>query len=78
MLQAVVDSFVQSPNLLEPKIYLLLEMEEQFTFNQIDAILESLEKRFSREDATGSQSFLLCNLNPIKTACHLLMILDQI
>ena len=72
MLQAVVDSFVRSPSLLEPKIFLILEMEEQFTLNHIDAILSSLEKRFGDIEEDGSNAYLLCNLNPIKTACHLL------
>ena len=47
-------------------------MEEQFTLNHIDAILSSLEKRFGDIEEDGSNAYLLCNLNPIKTACHLL------
>ena len=29
-------------------------------------------------EADGSNSYLLCNLNPIKTACHMLMLLNEI
>ena len=37
-----------------------------------------MEDRFGDVAEDGSNSYLLCNINPIKTACHLLMLLDQI
>ena len=50
----------------------------QLTYSHIDRILSSIEERFSEIAEDGSNSYLLCNLNPIKTACHMLMLLDQI
>ena len=50
----------------------------QLKYEHIDRILTSMEERFSEVDEDGSNSFLVCNLNPIKTACHLLMLLSQI
>jgi len=40
--------------------------------------LISMEERFGEIEENGSNSYLLCNLNPIKTACHMLMLLDLI
>ena len=37
-----------------------------------------MEDRFGEIEEDGSNSYLLCNLNPIKTACHMLMLLDLI
>ena len=40
--------------------------------------MSSLEDIFPEIEESGNNSILLCNLNPIKTACHLLMTLDLI
>ena len=37
-----------------------------------------MEERFGEIEEDGSNSYLICNLNPIKTAVHMLMILSQI
>ena len=71
-------SFVASSSLLEPKIYLLLELLEEMKYEQLNAIITSLEDRYSSIAKDGSNALLLNNLNPIKTACHLLILLKQI
>jgi len=78
VIQSVVDSFNGSPILLEPKIFLLIELFHWLRYEHIDTILSSIEERFGEIEEDGSNSFLLCNLNPIKTACHMLMFLDII
>ena len=80
VMQTVVDSLVRSPIFLEPKIFILMELFYKLQYEHIDAILTSIETRFGEdeEDEDGSNSYLLCNLNPIKTACHMLMLLDLI
>lgn len=37
-----------------------------------------MEERFSEINEDGSNSYLLCNLNPIQTAVHMLMLLSMI
>ena len=78
VIKAVVKSFVASSSLLEPKIYLLLELLEEMKYEQLNAIITSLEDRYSSIAKDGSNALLLNNLNPIKTACHLLILLKQI
>ena len=53
-------------------------MNEELNYEHIDEILTSMEERFGEIEADGSNSYLLCNLNPIKTAVHMLMVLDYI
>ena len=76
--KAVVKSFVNTSNLLEPKIYLLMELLDYMKYEQLNTILTSLEDRYGEIAADGSNSLLLNNLNPIKTACHLLILLKRI
>ena len=76
--KAVIKSFVASSSLLEPKIYLILELVEVMKYEQLNAILSSLEDRYSSIAKDGSNALLLNNLNPIKTACHLLILLKRI
>lgn len=51
-------------------------MLDDFSYNHVDAMLTSMEDRFGEQAADGSDSFLLNNLNPIKTAVHFLMLLN--
>lgn len=37
-----------------------------------------MEQSFGEVEEDGSNSYLLCNLNPVKTAVHMLMILSNI
>ena len=76
--KAVIKSFVASSSLLEPKIYLILELVEVMKYEQLNTILSSLEDRYSSIAKDGSNALLLNNLNPIKTACHLLILLKRI
>jgi hypothetical protein len=78
VMQAVVNSFESSPIFLEPKIFILMELFYKLQYEHIDTVLTSIELRFGEIEEDGSNSFLLCNLNPIKTACHMLMLLDLI
>jgi len=55
-----------------------MELLEDMKYEHFNAILTSLEDRYSDFAADGSNSLLLNNLNPIKTACHLLMLLNKI
>lgn len=50
----------------------------QLTYEHVDAILTSMEERFGEIEEDGSNSYLLCNLNSIQTACHMLNLLDMI
>ena len=76
MLQAIVDAFVKSPDFQEVKMYLCYQNLRQLRYEHVDKILISIEERLNDEDCTDS--YLLNNLNPIKTACHILMLLDLI
>lgn len=76
--KACVSAFGKSPDLLEPKTYFLMQLLHLFSYEHIDNILTSMEKRFGEIAEDGSNSYLLCNLNPIKTACHMLMLLNLI
>lgn len=78
MLLSLVNAFTHSPYMLEVKIYLIMQVLDDFSYNHIDAILTSMEDRFGDQAADGSDSFLLNNLNPIKTAVHFLMLLNEI
>ena len=69
---------MNTSNLLEPKIYLLMELLDYMKYEQLNTILTSLEDRYGEIAADGSNSLLLNNLNPIKTACHLLILLKRI
>ncbi len=44
----------------------------------MDKILTSMEQRFGEIEEDGSNQYLLCNLNSIQTACHMLNLLDMI
>ena len=60
------------------KIYLLMQVIDQLNYEHVDSILVSCEERLGEIAADGSNSYLLTNLNQIKTACHMLMLLDLI
>ena len=53
-------------------------MSDHLNYEHIDEILTSMEERFGEIEEDGSNSYLLCNLNPIKTAVHMLMVLSYI
>ena len=72
MLDALVENFIATPFLLETKIYLLMQVIYELNYEHVDAVLTSIEERFGEIAEDGSNSYLLCNLNPIKTACHML------
>ena len=72
---ACVNAFVKSPNQLEVKTYLITQILHRLTYEHVDTILTSMENRLSEIEHDGSNSYLLCNLNPIKTACHMLHLL---
>ena len=55
-----------------------MELLDYMKYEQLNAILTSLEERYSMIAKDGSNSLLLNNLNPIKTACHLLILLKRI
>ena len=78
MIRACVDAFVKSADLLESKIYLVMQLLNSMSYEHIDRILSSMEERFGEIAEDGSNSYLLCNLSPIKTACHMLNLLNQI
>mmetsp|Transcript_566 Transcript_566/g.919 ORF Transcript_566/g.919 Transcript_566/m.919 type:complete len:171 (+) Transcript_566:859-1371(+) len=63
--------------MLEPKVYLLMQLQEFLNYEHIDQILTSMEQRFGDFEEFSSNSYILCNLNPIKSACHLLMLLSS-
>lgn len=44
----------------------------------VDEVLSSMEQSFGEAEEDGSNYYLLCNLNPVKTAVHMLMILSNI
>lgn len=48
------------------------------SYEHIDLVLTSLEEHFGEIAEDGSNSYLLCNLNPILTAVSMLMLLNQI
>ena len=48
----------------------------KFRYEHIDKILISIEARLNTDDC--NDRYMLNNLNPIKTACHILMLLDLI
>lgn len=78
VLRSLVNSFVKTPQFLEVKIFFLLRVIDEFTYEHVDKILCSIEQRFGEMEEDGSNSFLLCNLNPIKSAMHLLLLLSLI
>lgn len=78
VLQEIVNTFVRTPYLLEVKIYFLLQVIDMLNYEHVDSILISCEERFGEIAADGSNSYLLTNLNQIKTACHMLMLLNLI
>ena len=78
MLDACVAAFIAGPDLLEAKIFLLMQLLYKLEYEQIDKILTSMELRLNEVEEDGSNQYLLTNLNPIKTACHIMMLLDGI
>ena len=76
VIDACVAAFEYVPDLLEPKIFLLMQLYFQMEYEQVDKLLTSMEQRFAEVEEDGSNQYLLCNLNPIKTACHIMMLLD--
>ena len=43
-----------------------------------DKILLTMEERFGDLEEDGSNSYMICNLSPVKTAMHLLSLLAEI
>ena len=78
VIESCVTAFEQGPDLLEPKIFLLMQIYYEMEYEQVDKLLTSMEQRFAEIEEDGSNQHLLCNLNPIKTACHIMMLLDLI
>ena len=78
VIESCVTAFEQGPDLLEPKIFLLMQLYYEMEYEQVDKLLTSMEYRFAEIEDDGSNQYLLCNLNPIKTACHIMMLLDNI
>lgn len=78
VLAAIVNAFVKSPKFLEVKIYLLMQVLDDLSYGHVDKLLVSMEERFSSADEDLSNSPILSNLNPIKTAVHMLMLLNEI
>lgn len=76
VLESLVKTFEGDEDLFEVKIYLLVQVRLYLTYEHVDRLLTSLEDRFGDVAEDGSNSFLLNNLNPIKTACHMLLLLD--
>lgn len=74
----LVNSFTKSPSFLEIKTYLIVQVINDLEYEHVDGILTSMEQKFGEIEEDGSNSYLLCNLNPIKSAVHMLMILNQI
>lgn len=78
MIEALLLAFEKSPSLNEVKIYFITLMIRKLSFVHVDRILTMLEERFAEIAEDGSNSYLLCNLNPIMTAVHLLNLLSLI
>ena len=78
VLEAVINSFINSPFLIEVKYYFLSQTIHYLSYEHIDRVLTSVEERFQEVEEDGSNSYLLTNLNPVKTAVHMLMLLSQI
>ena len=76
--EAIITAFISDPYLSEIKNYFLQLIVPELKYSHIDRILTSMERRFNEMESDGSDSYLLTNLNPIKTACILLMILHMI
>ena len=53
-------------------------MLDKLSYEQIDQLLLSLEGNIEAQASDGSSYYLLCNLNPVKTACNILFLLDLI
>ena len=57
-------------------MFLIMQNFQKFNYEHIDKILIAMEDSLSDSDCTNS--YLLNNLNSIKTACNILMLLDSI
>ena len=57
-------------------MFLIMQNFQELNYEHIDKILITMEDSLSDADCTNS--YLLNNLNSIKTACHILMLLDEI
>ena len=73
-----VSAFAKSPGQMDVKVFLLIRILHELSYAQVDQILCSMEDRFGEAQEDSSNSFLLCNLNAIQTACHFLYLLDKI
>ena len=75
-----VNAFVKCPYQLQVKIYLMVQLLHEFNYEHVDQVLSSMEERFNNDLLVGdaTYSYLLCNMNAIQTACHLLYLLDKI
>ena len=73
-----MDCFTQNVYHLEVKIYFILQVIYRLDYEHIDQILTSMEENFGEPDDDGGNQYLLCNLNPVKTACHMMYMLNII
>ena len=77
-LDEFVDSFERSPFYLEVKIFFIMQEIHKMSTERVDKILLTLEDRFGDLEPDGSNSYILCNLSPVKTACHIMLLLYDI
>lgn len=77
VLKIIVGNFVKSAQYIEVKTYLVMEVFDHMEYKHVDEILTSMEEHFGEVEEDGSNSYLLCNLNPVKTAMHMLMLLSN-
>ena len=77
--EALVFSYTKNSCLTEIKNYFLRETIHQLSYKQVDRLLTSIEERFNQNiDEDAASNYLVTNINPIKTACHMLMLLNMI
>ena len=59
-------------------MYFVIEVLDKLSYEQIDQLLISYENNLEESAPDGSSYYLLCNLNPVKTACNILFLADLI
>ena len=59
-------------------MFFVIQVLDKLSYEQIDQLLLSLEKNIEENADDGSSYYLLCNLNPVKTACNILFLADLI
>ena len=78
IIEALVRSFETTQFSNEVRYFFLTKFFQHMTYGDVDRIVSALEKIFGDVEPDGSNQVLLVNLNPIKTACHLLMFFDKV